>query len=149
MTNTLQAWILTLSRRNEGDPSITHAALLVASISGSGIVTFLNVLLPSSARSNLIKLFRNQQVFNGRPCCGSRCISKASPTSANASDKDALFMWARCQYVLFLLLTNPVMHPFDMAALSDERKLAYSCNSNVVTLGATGSGSIGLLLTYP
>ncbi|EOM7111901.1 hypothetical protein ACMHY6_003825 [Escherichia coli] len=121
MANTLLAWMLALSRRNEGDSFDYICSIIVAVLLGSGVVTFLNVLLPSSARSNLIKLFRNQQVFNGRPCCGSRCISKASPTSANAPDKDALFMWARCPNVLFLLLTNPVMHPFDMAALSDKR----------------------------
>lgn len=28
------------------------------------------------------------------------------------------FMWARCPTVLFLLLASPVLHSFDMAALS-------------------------------
>lgn len=32
----------------------------------------------------------------------------------------ALFMWARCPNVFFLLLTNPVIHSFDMAALSEK-----------------------------
>lgn len=97
---------------------------MVASISGSGIVTFLNILPHSSARSSLIKFFLNQKLFNGRPCCSSRYISKASVTSANAPDRNAPFMCVRCPNVFFLLQTNPVTNPFDKAALSAEREFA-------------------------
>lgn len=36
-----------------------------------------------------------------------------------------------------------------MSVMSEERKFAHSCNANVVTLGSTGSESIGRLSTYP
>ena len=89
-------------------PSITYCSIIGCRFIGKRSRHFsLTSFCPLPPESNLIKLFRNQQVFNGRPCCGLRCISRASPTSANASGQRRLFMYTRCPNVLFLLLANP------------------------------------------